>query len=122
VLALYLWYDGSNELHSREKENKRATDTQRRREPEQLGRARSYGRAAQSSRGAAEADPVGQGAHSGARRGQKETYTVQAGDTLGKIAQEMYGDGSRWREIWEANKGDIPNPDLIQVGQELVIP
>jgi nucleoid-associated protein YgaU len=51
-----------------------------------------------------------------------KTYTVQAGDTLGKIAQAQLGDASRWKEIWEANKEAIPNPDLIEVGQEIVIP
>ena len=51
-----------------------------------------------------------------------KTYTVQAGDTLGKIAQKVYNDASRWREIFEANKETIQNPDLIQVGQELKIP
>ena len=51
-----------------------------------------------------------------------KTYTVQAGDTLGKIAQKVYNDASRWKEIFEANKDLIQNPDLIQVGQELKIP
>lgn len=50
------------------------------------------------------------------------TYTVKAGDTLGKIAQELYGDGSRWTEIYEANKAKIANPNAIEVGQELKIP
>jgi nucleoid-associated protein YgaU len=55
------------------------------------------------------------------RQAQK-TYTVQAGDTLGKIAQELYGDGSRWNEIYEANKDQIADPNVIEVGQELKIP
>ena len=50
------------------------------------------------------------------------TYTVQAGDTLGKIAAKFYQDGSRWTEIYEANKAQIANPDAIEIGQELVIP
>ena len=53
---------------------------------------------------------------------EAKTYTVQAGDTLGKIAQKVYGDGSRWKEIFEANKETIKNPDLIQIGQVLKIP
>jgi nucleoid-associated protein YgaU len=57
-----------------------------------------------------------------AERAEAKTYTVQAGDTLGKIAQAVYGDGSRWKEIFEANKSTIKDPDLIQVGQELKIP
>ena len=59
-----------------------------------------------------------------ARRGHQaqKTYTVQAGDTLGKIAQELYGDGGRWTEIYEANKDKIADPNAIEVGQELQIP
>jgi nucleoid-associated protein YgaU len=53
---------------------------------------------------------------------EAKTYTVQAGDTLGKIAQEMYGDGSRWTEIYEANKDQIADPNVIEIGQVLQIP
>ena len=50
------------------------------------------------------------------------TYTVKAGDTLSKIAKEVYGDASQWKKIAEANKAKIPNPDLIHPGDELTIP
>lgn len=50
------------------------------------------------------------------------TYTVQAGDNLSKIAKALLGDASRWRDIFEANKDTIRNPDVIRVGQELIIP
>jgi nucleoid-associated protein YgaU len=50
------------------------------------------------------------------------TYTVKGGDTLSKIAKEVYGDASAWKKIHEANKAAIPNPDLIHPGQELTIP
>jgi nucleoid-associated protein YgaU len=53
---------------------------------------------------------------------KQKTYTVQPGDTMQKIAQAVYGDGSRWKEIFEANRDTISDPNLIQVGQELVIP
>jgi len=49
-------------------------------------------------------------------------YEVQAGDSLSKIAKHVYGDASRWKEIWEANKAEIPNPDLIHPGQQLSMP
>ena len=49
-------------------------------------------------------------------------YEVQKGDTLSKIAQRVLGDGSRWKEIWELNKAQIPNPDLIHPGQQLSMP
>ncbi len=45
-------------------------------------------------------------------------------DCLWKIAQrpEIFGDGSRWREIYEANRDIIKNPNLIFPGQLLKIP
>ena len=52
-----------------------------------------------------------------------QTYTVQPGDTLSKIAEKVYGDGNQWRLIYEANRNVIRgNPDQIQVGMVLVIP
>lgn len=51
-----------------------------------------------------------------------EAYTVVAGDTLSKISKHFYGDASKWKDIWEANKAQIKNPDLIQIGQVLTIP
>jgi nucleoid-associated protein YgaU len=50
------------------------------------------------------------------------TYTVVAGDSLSKIAKKIYGDAKRWKEIFEANKDKIKNPDLIHPGQVLRIP
>lgn len=50
------------------------------------------------------------------------TYTVQKGDSLSKIAQQQYGDGKRWKAIFEANRDQITNPDLIHPGQVLKIP
>jgi len=48
-------------------------------------------------------------------------YVVKSGDSLSKIAKEVYGDASRWPEIFEANKDQIKDPNLIRVGQELDI-
>jgi nucleoid-associated protein YgaU len=50
------------------------------------------------------------------------TYTVVSGDSLSKIAKKIYGEASRWTEIFEANKDKIKNPDLIHPGQVLKIP
>jgi nucleoid-associated protein YgaU len=50
------------------------------------------------------------------------TYTVQSGDTLWKIAEEMYGNGSNYMKIFEANSELLENPDHILPGQELLIP
>ncbi|MEZ4317759.1 MAG: LysM peptidoglycan-binding domain-containing protein [Myxococcota bacterium] len=47
---------------------------------------------------------------------------VAKGDTLWDIAKQVYGDASRWTEIYEANKGVIgDDPDLILPGQSLMI-
>lgn len=48
-------------------------------------------------------------------------YTVKSGDTLSKIAQEMYGNGD-YMKIFEANKPLLSHPDKIYVGQVLRIP
>jgi nucleoid-associated protein YgaU len=51
------------------------------------------------------------------------TYVVKSGDSLSKIAKELYGDAKRWPEIYEANKALVgDNPNLIHPGQTLVIP
>ncbi len=49
-------------------------------------------------------------------------YTVLRGDSLTGIAQQQYGDGSKWTVIRAANQHFITNPDLIFPGQVLRIP
>jgi nucleoid-associated protein YgaU len=49
-------------------------------------------------------------------------HTVATGDTLSAIAGQWYGDASLWNRIFEANRHQIMNPDLIFPGQELRIP
>ena len=52
----------------------------------------------------------------------KNTYTVQPGDSLSKIAKQFYGDSNDYLRIFEANKDKLSDPNKIQIGQELVIP
>jgi nucleoid-associated protein YgaU len=52
----------------------------------------------------------------------EQTYTVVKGDSLSKIAKRVYGDAQQWRKIYEANKDQIKNPDLIHPGQTFRIP
>lgn len=52
----------------------------------------------------------------------ERTYTVEKGDHLKKIAQTVYGDPAGWKDIYEANKASIRNPDIIYKGQVLIIP
>ena len=50
------------------------------------------------------------------------SYTVKAGDTLSKIAQDTYGDASQWKKIHSANADLIRDPDKIQPGWTLKLP
>lgn len=53
---------------------------------------------------------------------ESRTYTVKAGDSLSKIAKEMYGDMMQYEVIFEANKPMLTDMDLIYPGQVLRIP
>lgn len=54
----------------------------------------------------------------GLRQGQ--TYTVQEGDTLWALAENVYSSGYNFVDI--ATSNGIANPDYIQVGQKISIP
>ncbi|MBC2606831.1 LysM peptidoglycan-binding domain-containing protein [Pelagicoccus albus] len=49
-------------------------------------------------------------------------YTIKSGDSLYKISRQVYGDGSRWRDILEANRDLIPNESSLKVGTTIRIP
>ena len=51
-----------------------------------------------------------------------KVYEVVGGDTLSKIAKKFYGDANKYMKIFEANKDQLKNPDLIKPGQTLRIP
>ena len=70
----------------------------------------------------AEAEMAKAMAEAAAAEAAAKTYVVQSGDSLSKIAGKLLGDATRWKEIWEANKDQIKDPNLIHVGQELRIP
>jgi nucleoid-associated protein YgaU len=50
------------------------------------------------------------------------TYTVKPGDTLSGIAKQLLGNASAYMEIFNANRDQLSNPDLIKPGQVLKIP
>jgi nucleoid-associated protein YgaU len=52
----------------------------------------------------------------------EQTYTVQKGDTLSHIAKQFYGKANAWNRIFEANRDQLDDPDLIKPGQVLKIP
>jgi len=49
-------------------------------------------------------------------------YQVVSGDTLSKIAKRFYGDANAYMKIFEANKDQLKDPNMIGVGQKLRIP
>ncbi|MBN8232267.1 LysM peptidoglycan-binding domain-containing protein [Corallococcus macrosporus] len=49
-------------------------------------------------------------------------YTVKSGDTLSKLAKDIYGDMKLYPKIFEANKDQLKDPDHIKVGQVLKLP
>lgn len=49
-------------------------------------------------------------------------YRVKEGDCLWFIARAYLGRGREWRSIYEANRDQIRNPDLIYPGQVFTIP
>ena len=50
------------------------------------------------------------------------SVVVQPGNSLWRIARRSYGQGIRYTVIYEANKGQIRDPDLIYPGQVFVVP
>jgi len=50
------------------------------------------------------------------------SYTVVAGDNLSKIAKRFYGKANAWKQIFDANRDQLSDPDRIQIGQVLKIP
>jgi nucleoid-associated protein YgaU len=65
---------------------------------------------------------AGQTAGAGTKGAAGRSYTVKAGDTLSKIAKEHLGDANAYMAIFEANRDQLKDPDLIKPGQVLKIP
>jgi len=51
-----------------------------------------------------------------------QLYVVKQGDSLSKIAEEVYGDKMLYPQIFEANRDILSDPDKIKPGQKLRIP
>lgn len=52
----------------------------------------------------------------------QQYYEVKKGDTLSKIAQQVYGDKMLYPQIFEANRDILKDPNKIKPGQRLRIP
>lgn len=58
-------------------------------------------------------------------QGQKppqRSYVVQPGDSLSKIAKDVYGNANEYNKIFEANRDILQDPNKIVPGQTLKIP
>ena len=49
-------------------------------------------------------------------------YTVRGGDTLSKIANSYYHNADDWQYLYHENDKTVPDPNLIYVGQRLLVP
>ena len=49
-------------------------------------------------------------------------HVVAKRDTLYSLARKYYGNQGKWKDIYEANRSLISNPNSIFVGQKLLIP
>ena len=49
-------------------------------------------------------------------------HIVQSGENLSKISKHYYKDANKYMQIFNANKDQLTNPDMIKVGQQLKIP
>ena len=54
--------------------------------------------------------------------GGGRVHTVQTKDTLYSLARLYYNDNKQWKKIYEANRDQVSNPNVIKVGMKLVIP
>lgn len=52
----------------------------------------------------------------------ERSHTVARGDNLSRISNQYYGSANHWKDIFEANRDLLDDPDLIQPGQVLRIP
>ena len=53
---------------------------------------------------------------------ETQYYVIESGDTLWGIAAKFLGNGSKYPEIFEANREVIEDPDKIFPGQKIRIP
>jgi phage tail protein X len=53
---------------------------------------------------------------------RKIIHKVVSSDSLVKLSKQYYGDETKWKIIYEANKDKIKSPDLLYTGLELMIP
>ncbi|PPB79980.1 nucleoid-associated protein YgaU [Albidovulum inexpectatum] len=82
--------------------------------PEAIARSEPVGQPAQTPAPQADATP--------ASVPRAAIVTVQPGFTLWQIARENYGQGTLYVKVFEANRDQIRDPDLIYPGQVFTVP
>jgi LysM repeat protein len=60
--------------------------------------------------------------HSVHAHAQETTYTVQPGDSLSSIAQNVLGDSNDWQELYSLNASQITDPNVIYANEVLQLP
>ncbi len=50
------------------------------------------------------------------------TYIVKSGDSFWTIAEDLYGDSSLWKKLWQANIQRFPRPDMLKEGATIIVP
>jgi hypothetical protein len=68
------------------------------------------------------ASPASAGSLAAATAPKAPTAVVSRGDSLWRISRAAYGNGARYTVIYDANHGQIRNPDRIYPGQVFVLP
>lgn len=68
------------------------------------------------------AKPASEAGAASAETPGAKSHTVARGETLSQIAQTHLGSAAKWREIYEANRGVIADPDRLKPGTVLRIP
>ncbi len=58
----------------------------------------------------------------GAALASQQYHVVVKKDTLFGLARQYYGSASRWRDIYDANRSVIGDPNKIRIGDRLMIP
>lgn len=68
--------------------------------------------------------PAGSGAQASGPAGKSESveYVVRDGDSLASIARKALGNAKRWKEIADANKDTLKDPESLTVGMKLKVP
>ena len=84
--------------------------------------AAQAGSGAQQTAARARQQPTSPRRDTGAAAAAQGRIVVQPGNSLWKLARESYGEGVRYTIIYEANKEQISNPDLIYPGQVFAVP